>query len=166
MWLGADFTRSRTLQALNSAGAIVHFATHGFASRDEPGLNALLVVADDRAGGLDVVSFHDLLGLDVQARLVVLGACEAAAGGTRDDAAAISLAHAVILAGADEVVAPLWRIDDGTSAIFMTALYDAFEQGLPPAAAVADAQARLARRAATAHPFQWAGFAVQRGGGR
>lgn len=166
LWLGADFTRSRTLQALNSAGAIVHFATHGFASRDEPGLNALLVVADDRAGGLDVVSFHDLLGLDVQARLVVLGACEAAAGGARDEAAATSLAHAVILAGADEVVAPLWRIDDATSASFMTALYDAFEQGLPPAAAVAEAQARLARRAATAHPFQWAGFAVQRGGGR
>lgn len=163
LWLGAEFTRSRALQALASRGDIVHFATHGFTSREEPGLDALLVVGDDRRSGLDVVSFHDLLGQHVRARLVVLGACEAGGSGARDDTGGAGLAHALALAGAYEVVAPLWRIDDGNSAAFMVALYDALARNRSAAAAVAEAQAQLALRSATAHPFHWSGFLVQRG---
>lgn len=158
VWLGSAFTRRRALLALAQPDNIVHFATHGFASRDEPGLSALLVAADDAEHGLDVVSFHDLLLTDVRARLVVLGACDTASGDAHPGSSGASLAHALLVAGAETVVAPLWSVDDEAGAAFMRAFYEALAAGAAPADAVAAAQQALARRATTAHPYFWAGF--------
>jgi CHAT domain-containing protein/tetratricopeptide (TPR) repeat protein len=166
VWLGAAFTRRRALDALAQPQGIVHFATHGFASRDEPGLSALLVAADDAEHGLDVVSFHDLLLTDVRARLVVLGACDTASGGSRPGSSGASLAHALRAAGAETVVAPLWSVDDESGNAFMRAFYDVLGDGAVPADAVAAAQRELALRATTAHPYYWAGFVVFAGVGR
>ncbi|HSX62696.1 MAG TPA: CHAT domain-containing tetratricopeptide repeat protein [Tahibacter sp.] len=160
VWLGTAFTRRRTLAALAREGGIVHFATHGFASRDEPGLSALLVAADDAERGLDVVSFHDLMLADVRARLVVLGACDTASGSSKSGSTGASLAHALLVAGAEHVVAPLWSVDDEIGTAFMRTFYDALANGAEPAAAVAAAQNALAQRSRTAHPYYWAGFAA------
>ncbi|GMV31474.1 MAG: hypothetical protein AMXMBFR59_35990 [Rhodanobacteraceae bacterium] len=160
LWLGTAFTRRRALDALAQPQAIVHLATHGFASRDEPGLSALLVAADEADEGLDVVSFHDLLLSFVRARLVVLGACDTASGNARPGSSGASLAHALRVAGAGAVVAPLWSVDDEAGSAFMRAFYDALADGVSPADAVAMAQDALARRASTAHPYYWAGFTV------
>lgn len=159
IWLGAAFTRSRALQALTEPGSLVHFATHGLVSRDEPGLSALLVAADEARDGLDVISFHDLLGSAVAARLVVLGACDAG-GGAGQPSGGSSLAHALLDAGAVEVVAPLWAVDDAVGTAFMDAFYAALADGAAPAAALARAQSTLAARPATAHPLHWAGFVL------
>lgn len=160
LWLGTAFTRRRALDALAQPQGLVHFATHGFASREEPGLSALLVAADEADQGLDVVSFHDLLLSDVRARLVVLGACDTASGNSRPGSSGASLAHALRVAGAGAVVAPLWSVDDEAGSAFMRAFYDALANGASPAHAVAMAQDALARRASTAHPYYWAGFTV------
>ncbi|MBL8297406.1 MAG: CHAT domain-containing protein [Rhodanobacteraceae bacterium] len=159
-WLGTAFTRSRTLDALAQPQSIVHFATHGFVSRDEPGLSALLVAADEAEHGLDVVSFHDLLQTPVRARLIVLGACDTANGNAQPGASGASLAHVLRVAGAESVVAPLWSVDDSAGTAFMRAFYAALAQGSAPEQAVASAQRELAQRAATAHPYYWAGFVV------
>jgi CHAT domain-containing protein len=157
-WLGPDFTRSEALQALSDANAVVHFATHGLVDRQTPGLNALLVAADDQRLGLDVLGSGDIRASAINAPLVVLGACDAGSGAVIPSIGAVGLAQALIEAGAANVVAPQWVVDDQASISLMQAFYAALNAGEPIARALANAQQAVAREPATRHPFYWAGM--------
>ena len=67
---------------------------------------------------------HDIYGLPINARLVVLSACQTGVGsGLRSDVPAgdewVGLSRAFLLAGAQRVVATLWPVADGASAELM-----------------------------------------------
>jgi CHAT domain-containing protein len=60
------------------------------------------------------------------------------------------------------VVASLWRVDDAATAELMTELYRGLlREGLPPSAALRQAQLRLWKRRPRNDPFYWAAFQIQ-----
>ena len=156
--VGAAFTRERALAALAQPGAVVHFATHGLTSRDTPGLSALLTASEAAGRGLDVLTWHDIVEQGVKADLVVLGACDAAGGARIDAAGTVGLTQALLAAGAPDVIAPLWQVDDRGSVVFMEEVYRALAQGATPAAAVARAQHKSVGSERFNHPALWSGF--------
>jgi CHAT domain-containing protein len=60
------------------------------------------------------------------------------------------------------VVVSLWTVDDEATARLMQSFYHHMvEEGLPPAAALRQAQLELLRDPDTRHPFFWAPFVLQ-----
>lgn len=99
---------------------IVHLATHGqFSSQAK---DTYILAAD---GPIQVSQFDGLLRKRSQSaseaiELLVLSACQTAAG---DNRATLGLAGIAIKAGARSTVASLWHIDDRSTAIFIGEFY-------------------------------------------
>jgi CHAT domain-containing protein len=69
----------------------------------------------------------------------------------------VTLAAAFSQAGAQSVVASLWKVNDVATRDFMVAFHRALGKG-PPATALQEAQLAVLRQAHSAHPFYWAPF--------
>lgn len=177
--VGARATETLLRRELGKPG-VVHVATHGLLVGDNPMFSRVelmpgparsaraiggVLAADD--GRLEV---HELFGLDVRASLVFLSGCETAAGAAWSTSYArgedhATLAAALLYAGARNVVATLWRIDDDGAAAFAAAFYGFLSAG-PPVRALAEAQRAMMRHAEYASPFYWAAYVVAGDAGR
>ncbi|WP_374568445.1 CHAT domain-containing protein [Ideonella sp.] len=163
-WAGAELRLDgeATVQALRTDAAdadLLHLACHAQFRADSPGFSALHL----HDGALTAEQVETLR---LQARVVVLSACETA-GREVDPAAArgdewVGLVRAFLLAGAGRVVASQWPVDDRITAHLMAGFYRALAAGDTPAAALR--QAQLALREQHPHPFHWAAFALYGGG--
>lgn len=151
--LGGGATRLQTLadwrERCGDAG-LLHLACHADFRPDSP-LHSALHVGDASLTAADVGQ------LALQARLVVLSACETGAGlsGGRVDAS-LGLTRAFRLSGAGRVLASLWRVDDGATADLMVLFHQAWRQLGAIGPALQSAQRSLRER--QPHPFHWAAF--------
>jgi CHAT domain-containing protein/tetratricopeptide (TPR) repeat protein len=163
--IGAAATE-RALRDTAPSQSIVHFATYGSLNKENPMFSFVeLMPQGDDNGRLEV---HDVFGLSLRARLVVLSACQTALGaGALADVPAgddwVGLVDAFLVAGASHVMATLWPIEDRTTARFTERFYGQLERGRSEAEALADAQRQTLRNPGTSHPFYWAGFTVSGG---
>jgi CHAT domain-containing protein len=161
--LGDEATESELRRALASP-RLVHVATHGILNGRNPMFSRIELArprnsmhGDD--GRLEV---HELLGLTVRSPLVFFSGCQTGAGhewtedpvlGTAD----LTLAQAVLAAGASQVISTLWRIDDAGAAAFATEFYQRLRLG-PVAGSFATAQRSIASSGKFASPYYWAGY--------
>jgi CHAT domain-containing protein/tetratricopeptide (TPR) repeat protein len=162
----ADRASRRALGTAAPAQDIIHLATYGVLNKDNPLFSFVeLAPHNGEDGRLEV---HDVFGLELHARLVVLSACQTALGaGALADVPAgddwVGLVQAFLFAGASHVMAALWPVEDRTTAAFMSRFYSGLASGRPEAETLAEAQRATLRNAATAHPFYWAGFTLSGG---
>jgi CHAT domain-containing protein len=64
-------------------------------------------------------------------------------------------------AGAERVVASLWRVDDAATSELMSEFYrEMFVNKLKPAAALRSAQRKLSKSSCWHNPYYWAGFTL------
>lgn len=113
------------------------------------------------------LELHEVLELDIRASLVFLSGCETGVGTawtTRfapgEDYA--TLAQAFLYAGAGNVIATLWRIEDAGAARFTATFYERLV-GRDPAAALAAAQRAAIDSDDLSAPYQWAPYTVSGG---
>jgi CHAT domain-containing protein len=98
----------------------------------------------DDLGILTAESIAGLLLQDLE--LVVLSACETGRGTVAGGEGVFGLQRAFHLAGAHNVVASLWKVDDQATAALMAIFYDQlWRQHKPPIEALRNAQLRLYR---------------------
>jgi CHAT domain-containing protein len=103
-----------------------------------------VILAHDDRGILtaEAIAGLDLSGLD----LAVLSACETGLGLVGGGEGVFGLQRAFHLAGAHNVVASLWKVDDQATAALMALFYDRlWRQGKPPIEALREAQLTLYR---------------------
>ncbi len=111
---------------------------------------------------------HEVLAMTVASRLVYLSGCETALGAalptsSRADEDYMTLAQAFLFAGARNVVATLWRIDDRGGAEFAAHFYRALASETPPDA-LAAAQRALVHDSRYSAPYYWAAYTVSGSG--
>jgi CHAT domain-containing protein len=82
---------------------------------------------------------------------------------SRTDEDYMTLAQAFLFAGARNVVATLWRIDDRGAAEFAAHFYRALASEAPPDA-LATAQRALVRDSRYGAPYYWAAYTVSGSG--
>jgi CHAT domain-containing protein len=136
----------------------VHFATHGqFSSKVE---DTFILTWDKR---LDLNGFSNLLK-DRNTRsssaieLLVLSACQTASG---DNRATLGLAGVAIRARAKSTIASLWSVDDKSTQILMTDLYqNLVNQNLSKGEALQQAQKSLLSNPQYRSPYYWAPFVL------
>jgi CHAT domain-containing protein len=129
---------------------LLHVAAHGEFDADDP-LLSRLYFADGP------VYAYDLLGWSGSPRVVVLSGCETAMVELRGGDELFGLVRPFLAAGADSVVAGLWKVSDTATACLMKELYST---GVPAptstAAALCRAQRALLRDPSTRHVYFWA----------
>ncbi|MGL5081424.1 MAG: CHAT domain-containing protein [Microcoleaceae cyanobacterium] len=135
---------------------IIHLATHGqFSSRAE---DTFLLTWDSRVNvkDLDQLLRSRSAGSLTPIELLVLSACQTAAG---DRKAALGLAGVAVGSGARSTVASLWQVNDVSTALFMAEFYQALTQpGINKAEALRQAQLQLLQQPKYSDPFYWAAF--------
>lgn len=150
---GADASRQTVIRGSLGGFRIVHFAVHGDLDPEQPLLSALALSDAD-------LPAHEIYDLDLPAELVVLSACKTALGREVPGEGLVSgLPRAFLYAGAGRVLVSLWKVEDQSTRDLMVLFYRGlFDQGLPPAQALQDAQRTLRQEGRP--PFQWAGFVL------
>ena len=157
--LGCAATRSELRSAAESGPALLHIATHGHVDAWRPRLSALALTPDgDEDESSGAFGLLDILGLRLQARLVVLSACETSRGRLLPGEGVLGPTQAFLQAGASSVLASLWRVDDEATARFMRDFYEyLLVERLDAASALRRAQLRHAEDGPVR---DWAAFSL------
>ena len=103
----------------------LHFVTHGLFDEARPDQPALVLSRFNPAGGLrrGLLYAQDIEALELNAKLVVLSACETARGREVRGEGVIGLTRSFLSAGADRVLVSLWKVDDRATAVLMERFY-------------------------------------------
>ncbi len=153
--------------ALDGVGTL-YFATHGLVGGDRVGVDALsqaalALTAGDGEDGFLTAS--EIIDLALNARIVVLSACNTATGGVPGAEALAGLAQAFLYAGARGLLVSHWPVESRSAARLMTDTFRALAAS--PGAGMARAQqvAILAMIDAPpdprwSHPAYWAPFVL------
>ncbi len=168
-YLGAAATE-RVLRDELKYAARVHVASHAALDESTPMFSSVELVpsagnnpADD--GRLEV---HEILGLSIRSSLVYLSGCETAAGVSWSTAFRrgqdyATLSQAFLYAGARNVIATLWRIDDESAPEFARHFYEQLRSSTP-VASLADAQRAMIRDRRFSAPRYWAAYTISGAG--
>ncbi len=169
--LSGAAAREPAVRAALPGHRYLHLATHGFADRSGDRLAAGLVLAPPPAPGADsdddgLLELFEIHRLALDCRLAVLSACETAKGPRLAGEGAFALSRGFLAAGARQVVASLWAVDDRPTAAVMGGLFAgiaaAEARAKPPdlARALRDAKRRVRQDPRWADPFYWAPFVL------
>lgn len=164
--LALDFRASRAtaLSPELSGYRIVHFATHGVIDSHTPALSGMMLsrVRENGAPQEGFLGLRDVYNLRLGADLVVLSGCETALGKQVRGEGLVGLTQGFLYAGARQVVASLWRIEDRATAELMSHFYRGLLiEGRAPAAALRQAQLAIRDDKRWRSPYYWSGFVLQ-----
>ena len=165
------FARKTVLEGANATPAAyrgaspakfdyVHFVAHGVAGTQRP-LDAFIQLAP--GGSSYKLQARDIQNDTLNARLVTIASCEGAGTRTYAGEGVIGLAWAFLHAGADRVIAALWKVDDLATEKLMSEMYARIAQGHDPDVALREAKLKLLRDPKTANPRYWAPFVLYAG---
>jgi CHAT domain-containing protein len=118
---------------------LLHFATHGYLSEDAPLQSSLLLAHQAQ------FTLQELMGIRLQAELVVLSACDTARGTRTGGDDVLGLSRGLIASGAKAAIVSLWPVNDASTALFMGHFYQQLKAGATPAKALWSAQVYLAQ---------------------
>ena len=157
---GAEATK-RALRQSGTGYDVLHLATYGVLNRRNPLFSYVELAADSSGDGR--LEAHEIYGLAVDARLVVLSACQTGVGsGMLADVPPgddwVGLTDAFLVAGASRVAGTLWPVEDRATADLMAWFYERLVAGDGEADALASAQRRAIATRGMASPYYWAGF--------
>lgn len=140
----------------------IHFVAHGFASRLRP-LESAVVLA--REGDSYKLYARDIIKQKLHARLVTISSCHGAGTRAYTGEGLVGLAWAFLHAGAHQVIAALWEVNDNATPKLMDDLYAGIRAGQDPATALRNAKLKLVRNKSSVfrQPRYWAPFVLYSG---
>jgi CHAT domain-containing protein/predicted negative regulator of RcsB-dependent stress response len=162
--IGFEASRAAALEPGLAQYEIVHFATHGIVDNENPGLSGLVLSLYDEKGQAQdgFLRLHDIYNLRLPAELIVLSACSTALGKQLRGEGLTGMVRGFFYAGAERVVASLWKVDDDATADLMRRFYTGMLRAKrSPAGALREAQLELWRQDRWRAPFYWAAFSLQ-----
>jgi len=147
---GAPVTPVEFFNAAAEA-SVIHFAGHAFVDRRDPRYSAIVLAGDSSRS---LIYAHEIGQGRLNARLVVLSACETAANNGSQNAVG-SIGSAFLVAGVPGVIGTLWPVDDAEAATFMSEFHRRLAAGADGATALRQTQLRFSHVLSSA---TWAAF--------
>lgn len=161
---GSIFKRSSATEAKFKESAPqssqIHLAVHGEINSADPFVSALLLAPTSREDGR--LSIAEILDLNLPKSLVVLSSCDTSSGQVANGEGLLSLSWAFLAAGASDVVAAQWAVEEKATANLMINFYRALNKNSKStSSALREAQLESLKSAAPYnHPFYWSAFVV------
>lgn len=139
----------------------LHFATHGLLNEKKPQYSGLVMTLDDDTGEDGFLQMNEIFNLRLNARMVVLSACQTGLGKLVRGEGVIGLTRAFMYAGSPSVVVTLWNVADRSTSVFMQQFYQHLDDNpADGAAALRQAKLDMLNDAKYQHPFYWAPFSM------
>jgi len=161
--LGFEANREIAMSPELAQYRIIHFATHGFFNDPHPNLSGVVLSLVDKDSKQQdgLLLLPDVYRMRLRAEMVVLSACQTALGKNVRGEGLVGLTRGFIYAGAERVVASLWKVETGATRKLMEQFYQKMlgPERMRPAAALRAAQLKL--RKEKDMPYYWAGFVLQ-----
>jgi CHAT domain-containing protein/tetratricopeptide (TPR) repeat protein len=163
--LGGSRATEPAVRAALPGHRVLHLATHGFVTERRSEVLAGLVLAPSsadsgRAEGDGLLQLYEIYDLKLDAQLALLSACETARGPRVAGEGAFALSRGFLAAGAERVIASLWRVNDASTADLIGALFRGASGGGDWSARLFAAKRAVRARPDTAEPFHWAPFVI------
>ena len=167
VFVGAEAREERLKQEV-SGYRILHMATHGILNDAAPMYSQIVLSPPGREAREDgLLESWEVMGLDLQADLVVLSACETARGRYSAGEGMIGLTWALFVAGTPGAVVSQWKVESTSTTELMLEFHRLFKSRdargrttQPAARALRQAALALMRNPRYRHPFYWAGFVM------
>ncbi|MDQ6662932.1 MAG: CHAT domain-containing protein [Acidobacteriota bacterium] len=136
--------------------SIIHFAAHATANRESPLDSAVILTP---VGNVYKLYARDIIQQPIRADLVTISACRSAGARTYAGEGLVGFAWAFLEAGARNVVAGLWEVDDDSTGALMNLMYREIYEGSGPADSLRAAKRSLLHSTrAVRKPYYWAPF--------
>jgi CHAT domain-containing protein/Tfp pilus assembly protein PilF len=137
----------------------MHWSAHAAVNQENP-LESAIILSPGKGGGYKLYA-RDLMQAPVRAELVSISACRSAGVRPYSGEGLVGFSWAFLQAGARNVVAGLWDVNDRASAELMIHLYRHLRSGVSPAVALREAKRELIRAGgAWQKPYYWGAFQV------
>ncbi|HVY15088.1 MAG TPA: CHAT domain-containing tetratricopeptide repeat protein [Rhodopila sp.] len=160
---GQAFTANALTHADLHDYRVLHLATHGVLPSDLACLQDPVIIASAAPNGPDasqgLISAGTVLGLNLDANLVLLSACNSGGGVTAGESLS-TLARAFFFAGARGLLLTHWYINDIAAARIGASMLLNMRHGESSAEALRQAQLDLLHVPEGAHPSLWGPFAL------
>lgn len=147
-----------------SSNKVLHFATHSIINNDYPELSGIVLSLVDKEGKPKngFLQLQEIYNLKFSANLVVLSACQTALGKEIKGEGLVGLTRGFMYAGARQVIASLWKVDDRATAELMKYFYqNLFKNNQSPSSALRQAQLQMMKQPRWKSPYYWAAFVLQ-----
>ena len=137
---------------------ILHLAVHGEGDSESILNSKLIFNSSDSLSEDGVLNVYELYGMELNADLAVLSACETGIGKQLQGEGIYSMARAFTYAGCPSVIMSLWKTDDIQSALIFSGFYQALQEGMNSNQALHQAKLEFleSQDEITAHPTSWA----------
>jgi len=153
---GADSQPSTYRRAGPACFSFIHFAAHASANRASP-LDSALILS--REGNMYALTAREIMTIPLDASVVTLSSCRSAGARAYSGEGLVGLTWAFLQAGARNVIAGLWDVDDESTSRLMARMYGDLARGAPPEDALRAAQLSLLHGAYPHNkPYYWGAF--------
>ena len=163
---GSGANKSSLAARIAEGYSIIHFATHGLVNSENPEFSTLLLSSNSALNQDGLLKSAEIAELQLKGETVFLSACETASGTQYRGEGVYSLARSFLAAGASDVVATLWNVDDRSTVEITSVFYETLHNQSSATDALAEAQRSMIKspRRLYRHPYFWSPF-VHIGGG-
>ena len=145
-FLGADATEAN-FKTLGAKYAWIHVESHAVYEKDpshgRTGVYFSVLKPYQPGAENGILQYGEIFGLDLQADLLVLSACQTALGRNAGGQGMAGMTRAFQYAGVRTILASLWEVDDEATAQLMGHFYRFLKEGNQPAFALRFAQIEM-----------------------
>jgi CHAT domain-containing protein/Tfp pilus assembly protein PilF len=139
---------------------IIHVALHTIINNKKPMFSNLVFSQSNDSDDDGLLNTYEIYGLDINAHLIVLSACETGCGKLNSGEGIMSLARGFLYAGCPGVVMTLWKVEDNQSAKIITSFYKYLAEGKSKIEALRLSKLDYLKNSDPlfSHPYFWAGY--------
>ncbi len=159
---GKDATPQAYSAANPGSYRLIHLDTHGTASDLSP-LDSAIILSRGADGAYKLYA-REIKNIPLHVDLVTISACYGAGTRWYNSEGVVGLGWAFLRAGARQVIAGLWDVDDASSPQLMDDFYGELSQGKSAAEALRDAKLKMLHSSDFyRHPYYWASLQLYTG---
>ncbi|PKP48823.1 MAG: hypothetical protein CVT94_07085 [Bacteroidetes bacterium HGW-Bacteroidetes-11] len=139
---------------------ILHFAMHTLINNEKPMLSKLVFYQDADSTDDGMLNTYELFGMELNAGLAVLSACNTGTGKLLKGEGIMNLARGFVYAGVPSIVMTMWSVEDQASAQIVTSFYQYLDKGMPKDEALRQAKLDMLAEGnmLRSHPYYWAAY--------
>ena len=139
---------------------VIHLAMHTVIDDENPMFSKLAFTLGQEGEEDGLLNTYEIYGMEFDARLVVLSACNTGTGTLQRGEGIISLARAFMYAGVPGIVMTLWAVEDKSGYDIMEGFYQHLKEGMGRAEALRTAKLEYLDKAdqLRSHPYFWAAY--------